>query len=53
MKSYTAIEKSEMKFAIEDINIMVGSMFVSLIQVNDLKEFDRVIYHKGEGDKCW
>ena len=40
VKSYTVIEKSEMKFAIEDINT-VGSMFVSLIELNDLKEFDR------------
>ena len=39
-----------MKFAIEDINT-VGSMSVSLVQLNDLKEFDSC--HKGEGDKCW
>ena len=30
-----------MKFAIEDINT-IGSTFVSLVEVNDLNEFDRV-----------
>ena len=54
VKSYTVIEKSEMKFAIEDINT-VGSMFVSLVQLNDLKEFDRVttkvkVTNVGESD---
>ena len=41
VKSYTVIEKSDMEFVIEDVNT-IGSVFVSLAQISELNEFDRV-----------
>jgi hypothetical protein len=41
IKSYTVVEESNVSFVIDDINT-VGSTFVSLSEVDNLEEFDRV-----------